>query len=77
MYAAGARGFAGAAIEAEVQVLRDFWNRFEAAVTQRLHDVESPARRIVLVAQYAISRTRWQAESTMNAGQKTIRVLFE
>ena len=65
--ARGTCGLAGAAIQAQVNVLHKTFAKRKTAALDLNHLVNSPARRIHFYAQFAVRRTTVQAQAAMNA----------
>ncbi len=67
LHSRGARRLARATVEAEVQVLADLAAHLQPAVSDRAHQVDSPARAIVLVARLDVGRATLHAEAAVDA----------
>ncbi len=69
-----AGGLATAAVEAQIEVFFDFGAELEPAVDNRPHEIDSPARAVVFVARFEISRTGGSAQTAMHAVEKFLIV---
>ena len=67
-----ARRLAGTAAEAAIQVLHDGRRRIEAALLQRAHEMDAPARRVGLLPELDVGRARGEAEPAVDAGEEPL-----
>ena len=74
MDARGARGFASATAEAQIEVADRVVVEFEVAFGERLHQINAAARRIHLGARDDVGRARLEAEPAMNAVEQQLVV---
>src|SRR6516225_2193507 len=70
LHARRAGRFATATIEAQVEMFLDARTELEPAVDHRAHEVNPPARAVVLVARFQIRRTGRRAQTAMHAVEK-------
>ena len=73
-HAAGTGDFARPAAEAEIYMAHRGVTQRQASVLHGAHEVNAPARRVVFVARFQISRARGQAKPAMHAGQRLVVV---
>src|SRR5208282_5705413 len=74
MNAGWAGGLATAASEAQIEMARRVVVEVDAAFGQRLHQIDSAARRVHLASRYNVSRTSLGAKATMNAFEQQVVV---
>ena len=67
MNAGWTHGLARAAIEASEHVLAECIGDPSTALIQGAHQVDTAARRVHLAAEHSVCRTRWQAQTAVNA----------
>src|SRR5437868_2887008 len=67
LYAGGARRFAGAAIEAQFEVMANAIVQLQFAVGNAAHKVNTAARAFVLVARFHVRRTCRRTEAAVYA----------
>ena len=70
LHARRAGGLAGSAVETQLQMLANLRAKLQPTVGHCPHQVNSPARTVVLISQLDIGRTRSGAEPAVNAIEK-------
>ena len=71
---AGTSSFARPATKTKIDRAHDRRRHRQPAGVERAHEVNSPARRIIFVTRFEISRTRGEAEPAVNAGQRLLLI---
>src|SRR5258708_35043423 len=74
MNAGRAGGLASAASEAQIEMARRVVVEFDLAFSERLHQIDSAARRVHLASGYNVGRTCLGAESAMHAVEQQVVV---
>ena len=74
LHAGRAGGFAGAAIEAQLQMAANAVVELQLAVGDPAHQVDAAARAVVLVAQLDVRRARGGTQAAVDAVQKQLVV---
>src|SRR5271157_6282185 len=74
MNAGRAGGLATAASEAQIEMARRVVVEVDAAFGQRLHQIDSAARRVHLAPRYNVGRASLGAEAAMNAVEQQVVV---
>ena len=70
LHAAGTDGFAGAAAEAQIEVMHGRIAERQASILHGAHEVDAAAGRIVFVAGFEIGRAGRQAQPAVDARQR-------
>ena len=74
LHAGGTGGFAGAAIEAELEMPLDARRELQPPVGDGPHQVDAAARTIVLVASFDVRRAGRRAEAAVDAVEQQVVV---